>query len=102
MSGRRDPSRSGSTRLIEARGADARETAKRKFLDELDNFVLFHLGSDARVEVDSGEGGLTIEISHLRVRSFRLELSWVRVQALAGDDELLEDFLLDQLTIHRR
>ena len=66
------------------------------------NFVLFHLGSDARVEVGSGEGGLSVEISHIRVRSFRLELSWERVQTLAGDDELLEDFLLDQLTIHRR
>ncbi|MCY3778122.1 MAG: hypothetical protein OXH11_19265 [Candidatus Aminicenantes bacterium] len=68
----------------------------------MDNFVLFHLGSDARVEVGSGEGGLSVEISHLRVKSFRLELSWERVKDLAGDDELLEDFLLDQLTIHRR
>ena len=92
----------GSTRLIEAHGKDARETAKRKFLDELDNFVLFHLGSDARVEVDLGDSGLSAEISHLRVKSFRMELSWERVQALTGADERLEDFLLDQLTIHRR
>ena len=68
----------------------------------MDNFVLFHLGSDARVEVISGDGGLSVEISHLRVKSFRLKLSWEQVQALGGDDERLEDFLLDQLTIHRR
>lgn len=71
-------------------------------MDELSNFVLFHLGSDARVKVDSGENGLTVAISHIRVESFRLELSWEQVQDLVGDDERLEDFLLDQLTIHRR
>ncbi len=68
----------------------------------MDNFVLFHLGSDARVEVDLGDCGLSIEISHLRVKSIRMEMSWEQVQALAGDGERLEDFLLDQLTIHRR
>lgn len=72
------------------------------FRQKLDQFVFFHLGSDARVEFREGPQELEIAIDHPRVHPFRFSLSPEQVRELLEEPSRLEDFLLDQLTLHRR
>ncbi len=72
------------------------------FRRHLDLFVFFHLGSDALVRLEELDGGLRVEIEHSRVRPFSFELNAQQVSDFSRNPALLEEFMLDQLTQHRR
>ncbi len=69
---------------------------------ELDAFVFFHLGSDAKVEVQSSDDGFRLSIGHRRVSPIEFDLDSGKVADFSRQPELFEEFLLDLLTRHRR
>ncbi|HSR52235.1 MAG TPA: hypothetical protein VLV83_15520 [Acidobacteriota bacterium] len=73
------------------------------FRNRLESFVLFHLGVDAHLQFQArDDGSVKVALSHSRVHDFSFELKAHRLELLAGSSEDTEDFLLDQLTAHRR
>jgi hypothetical protein len=80
----------------------SQKEAKGRFLEALNSFVFFHLGSDAETILDDGDGSLTIGLSHRRIQSFRFTISVEEITELLEDPIKLEDFLLDHLIAHRR
>ncbi len=78
-----------------------RPELKRILLEKVGDFVFFHLGADAQVESREADLGLRFRIQHERVKPFDFELSWVQVEQMTTDPELLEDYLLDYLASYR-
>ncbi len=74
----------------------------QQFRQLLDNFVFFHLGADARVDLQAAGDEVVIAIEHGRVRPFQWRLRGSEVARLVADPSSFEDAMLDQLTIHRR
>lgn len=69
----------------------------------LDNFVLFHLGTDAEVSfIREGDGSLHCSIRHARVRDIQFHISPGETERYSRDIPGFEEFLLDLLTTHRR
>jgi hypothetical protein len=68
----------------------------------LELFLFFHLGSDAEVAVREQTEGLTVAISHRRVRPFVFSLSCDQLRHFSSDQAAFEDFMLDWLTRYRR
>lgn len=79
-----------------------RARARERFLDVFRQFVLFHLGSDAEIRVDSSGSGLDIQVRHQRVRPMSLQFSGEEISALAEDRHRFEDRLLADLSRNRR
>ncbi len=80
---------------------DAGQTRGR-FLNQLRQFVLFHLGSDAKVSISFTAEGLDIEVKHPRVAPMQLQFSSQEISSLAEDRSGFEDRWLTCLTRHRR
>ncbi len=74
----------------------------QQFRKRLSDFIFFHLGSDARWEIQPSPQGASVSIEHPRVRPFRFELSLAELEQLAGDPGRFEVAMLDQLTQHRK
>ena len=74
----------------------------RILLERMGDFVFFHLGVDAKVELREEDPGIHFRIQHERVQSFDFELTWVQVEQMTTDPELLEDYLLEHLARYRR
>ena len=70
--------------------------------ERLDLFIFFHLGSDAEVAIQETEVALRVSLSHPRVHPFSFEIQSSSLQGYQQEPLLFEDFLLDQLTQHRR
>jgi len=69
----------------------------------LDKFILFHLGRDARVQLNPAPGEKVIcSISHIRIEDIRFELDSAELSRFEKDIPAFEDYLLDFLTKHRR
>ncbi|RPI24772.1 MAG: hypothetical protein EHM61_16150 [Acidobacteria bacterium] len=68
----------------------------------LELFAFFHLGSDARIDVNESESGVEISVAHSRVVPFDLSLCWAEVEDLVADPARFEALMLDQLTRYRR
>lgn len=78
---------------------DHQQTFRRR----LEAFVLFHLGMDARLDFEADPaGGVTVRLRHSRIRDLNFELDAPELAAMSRSREATEDFLLDQLTAHRR
>ncbi len=73
----------------------------RDFRNQLDDFVFFHLGSDAVVETRAFEAALEVSIEHPRVRSFRFRIGESEMARLSSDPRSFEEFMLDHLTANR-
>ena len=80
---------------------DARQTRGR-FLNQLRQFVLFHLGSDAEVTISSTAEGFEIKVEHPRVTPMQLQFSSEEISSLVEDRNGFEDRVLTCLTRHRR
>jgi len=81
------------------------ETSQRlteTFRERLELFSFFHLGSDARIDIQGGTEGLKIFVAHSRVSPFEFTLSWPEVEDLLGDPSRFEGLMLDCLTRYRR
>ncbi len=78
------------------------ETPGAHFLDHLQAFVFFHLGSDAVVRVETSDEGLDVFLEHNRIRPLRFSVNRVQLEEMQQNPLRLEDFLLDLLTANRR
>ncbi len=78
------------------------ELLPKRFEDELDAFVFFHLGADARVTITRGVSGVEIAIQHQRVHDFSAEIDSRQLQQMAEDPEYFETIMLDYLSKYRR
>jgi len=68
-----------------------------------DNFVLFHLGTDAdAVFSPEMDGALTCSMSHARISDIQFHLTPEEAARYALDIPAFEEYLLDLLTTHRR
>jgi hypothetical protein len=72
-----------------------------EFRDQMDQFVFFHLGSDAQVRVDSGRDGIRVFVEHNRVHPFQFQATRDKIERLLKSEEF-EDFMLELLVRHRR
>ncbi len=80
-------------------GIDSFADLKRFF----NNFVLFHLGTDADVTFSrKTDGSLLCSIQHPRVSGIRFQLSPDDTERFALDIPSFEEYLLSLLTKHRR
>ncbi len=80
---------------------DAGQTRDR-FLSQLRQFVLFHLGSDAQLRISPTDEGLEVEVEHQRVSTMHLRFSSEDMITMAENRARFEDRLLFYLTRHRR
>ena len=78
-----------------------RRELKQIVLEGVDDFVFFHLGTDAKIDLREDNQGLGFRIQHERVQPFDFELSWMQIEQMTTDPELLEDYLLDYLARYR-
>ena len=78
--------------------------SKGKALPEfLERFILFHLGRDAEVNVEtSPDGPLKCSLVHPRIEDVNFEMNPEQVKRFSGDIPAFEDFLLELLTLNRR
>lgn len=72
------------------------------FREELDAFIFFHLGADARVAVTGGLKGIEISVEHQRVHDFSVRIGPQQLQRMSEDAGYFETILLDCLSKHRR
>ncbi len=78
-----------------------RRELKHFVLERVGDFVFFHLGADAKIDSREEDESLRVQIRHERVKPFDFELTWVQVEQMATDPELLEDYLLEYLARYR-
>ena len=74
----------------------------RDFLKEVDEFVFFHLGSDASVEHSETADRIEVRVEHDRVLPFQAGFSEEQVVELAGSPAAFEEHWLELLTRYRR
>jgi hypothetical protein len=74
----------------------------KRFEEELDAFIFFHLGADARVAVTRGLTGIEIAVEHQRVHDFSVKIDSQQLQRMAEDAGYFETILLDCLSKYRR
>ncbi|UCF35855.1 MAG: hypothetical protein JSU96_13595 [Acidobacteriota bacterium] len=84
-----EPDRGGEPSLVE------------RVRGDLEPFVFFHLGADARLDVNWSEEQVAVEIEHSRIRPIQFRLTSAQIEAFGGDFEAFEQFMLEQLTRHR-
>lgn len=73
-----------------------------RFCQQLDEFIFFHLGSDAKQEIHCKEEGLQLCLEHPRIHAVTMQLSRREMTRLVGDRSRFETFFLDLLTSHRK
>ncbi|HUV13585.1 MAG TPA: hypothetical protein VMY18_08065 [Acidobacteriota bacterium] len=78
------------------------ELLLKRFEEELDAFVFFHLGADARVTITGGVSGVEIAVQHQRVYDFSAEIDAKQLRRMAEDHDYFETIMLDFLSKYRR
>lgn len=78
------------------------ELLLKRFEEELDAFVFFHLGADARVTVTGGVSGVEIAVQHQRVHDFSAEIDSKQLRQMAEDPDYFETIMLEFLSRNRR
>jgi len=72
----------------------------RRFMEK---FILFHLGRDAGVRVETGpSGNWSFHISHPRIWDIRFELGQECIERYSRDLPAFEELLLEKLTACRK
>ena len=80
-----------------------KKTPHEALQERLEAFVFFHLGSDAQTSIVAGEGrGFKVEIRHPRVHPIRFTLDDDNRRRFVRDEAAFEEFMLTELTSHRR
>lgn len=77
-------------------------TTEEVFLDLLQQFVFFHLGSDVLLQIESSDGGLEVFIEHERIRPFKMRFSSKEIASFTADPMFFEERMLEHLTQNRR
>jgi hypothetical protein len=77
-------------------------TAENSLQKNLDLFVFFHLGADAKVSFEKSDEGISVSIEHARVHSFSFVIDAETVDRFNQKPEDFESFLLTHLTDNRR
>ena len=78
------------------------DQAKERFRETLELFCLFHLGSDAVIRIEETPEEISVALEHHRIEPFRFSLPLDRLRILVTDPPELEQYLLGQMTAHRR
>jgi hypothetical protein len=77
-------------------------TTEEEFLELLQQFVFFHLGSDVSLRIESSSGGLEVSMKHERIRPFKMGFSSKEIASFTADPILFEERMLEHLTENRR
>jgi len=72
-----------------------------KFLNELKEFLFFHLGSDAKIKLSFTAGSLNGEVEHQRIRPMEIYFTMEEIFSLARDRTRFENRMLSLLTRYR-
>ena len=75
---------------------------KEQFQEKLNLFCFFHLGSDAQVEVVEEGNQLRVTLEQHRITPLTFTLLYERLEAMLADSTALENFMLDEVTPHRK
>ncbi len=75
---------------------------KEQFQEKLNLFCFFHLGSDAQLEVVVEGDQLRVTLEQHRITPLTFTLSYERLEEMLADSAKLENFMLDEITPHRR
>ena len=75
---------------------------KEQFQEKLDLFCLFHLGSDAQLELADEGDQLRVRLEQHRITPLTFTLSYQRLEEMLADSTDLENFMLSEITPHRR
>lgn len=78
------------------------ERLQKRIRQDLDDFVFFHLGSDAQVAVTEGPAGIEIVVEHPRVHRFTAKVDTQQLRQIAEHPDHLETILLEYLSKNRR
>ena len=79
-----------------------REALKTAFLERLQLFCFFHLGSDVESGIEEEPEGLRISLCHHRIEPLEFPVSYARLEGLLEVPQDLEGFLLEHITPRRR
>ncbi len=74
----------------------------QQFRENLESFVFFHLGSDAKLEIRDGAASLRVELEHKRIHDLEFEIDAARLRRLVAEPTLFEEMMLEYLVSHRR
>ncbi len=77
-------------------------TTEEAFLDLLQQFVFFHLGSDASLRIESSGDGLEVFIEHERIHPFEMRFPSKEIASFTADPIFFEERMLEHLTENRR
>jgi hypothetical protein len=75
---------------------------KEQFQEKLDLFCFFHLGSDVQLELVEEGDGLRVNLEQHRITPLTFTLSYERLEEMLADSAELENFMLAEITPHRR
>ena len=75
---------------------------KEQFQEKLDLFCFFHLGSDAQLELVEEGNQLRVTMKQHRITPLTFTLSYQRLEEMLTDSTELENFMLAEITPHRR
>ena len=75
---------------------------RQQFQEKLDLFCFFHLGVDTQVElVDEGDQ-LRANLEQHRITPVTFTLSYEILEEMLSETTILEEFMLNKITPHRR
>ena len=75
---------------------------KEQFQEKLNLFCFFHLGSDAQLEVVEEENQLRVTLEQHRITPLSFTLPYQQLEEMLADSIELENFMLNEITPHRK
>jgi len=79
-----------------------KEHLKTRFQEKLDLFCLFHLGSDVEMKLEEEADQLVVSLQQHRIEPLEFRIAFAQLEDFLEDTALLERFLLEEITSHRR
>ncbi len=74
----------------------------QEFRDRLESFVFFHLGSDAKLEIQEELESLAVKLEHPRIRPLGFTIETARLRRVLAEPVLFEEMMLEYLVTYRR
>jgi hypothetical protein len=75
---------------------------KEHFQEKLNLFCFFHLGSDVQLEVVEEENQLRVTLEQHRITPVSFTLPYQQLEEMLADSIELENFMLNEITPHRK
>lgn len=72
------------------------------FEQKLNAFVFFHLGANANCTIEQAASSLKVSLEHPRIEPFSFQIDCNELAEMLKNHQDFEDFMLHQLTRHRR